>query len=268
LSRFSEMETIYDTLRDNTTLALSRIAFDRMGGPKFVPPTIDPDTPEDSIFIRPMARTQAGTERSFWANDNAVYREGILTIEAWGPVGTGWDQTATILETHLLIFSKQDISNVHFGVASGLDPRGDVTAPGAWEQVNGYVGYSVFEQESSEVPVASSIVEITLAGLSENDFVALNDSNDTWEKGIADTSAHVYSRWGFVLDVNGSTAQVATEGNPRRTAHGLGTGRLYVSQSTAGSVSTTKPTSGVFWNPAVGLNANRLAVLGNAPIQL
>ena len=272
MSRLSEMTTITSTIAGNTTLPLERVAWDAMGGPKFTPPTITPDTPESSIFIRPRARTLAGTETDYvYLGGTTASRRGILTIEAWGPVGVGWDELGSVVEDHLLIFSQQQFGNLTFFPASGLDPRGEFGSDGAWEQVFGYVGYQVFEPESAENPVSMMMLQITQAshGFAKGDFVALNDSNDTWELGVADASSHNYSRWGFVTyQPNANDFTVATDGNPRITGHAKGTGRLYVSQSTPGAVSTTAPSSGVYWNPAIGLDANRLAVLGNAPVRL
>ncbi len=267
MSAVTEFTTITTAFAAASPVPAGRIAWDAMGGPKFTPPTINPATPEDSIWVRPVAKPVLGTEQSFWANDSDTLRQGLLAFECFGPVGVGVDQVGAVARDSALIFHRQDFGALHFDETSGLDK---VTNDGAWEQWNSYVGYYVQEAANSEAAVATNNYNVTQSahGFTVNQLIGLFAG--TWQTFVA-TAAGVtgLELFGFASYVpNANEFTVVVGDIARLTGHSNGTGPWYADQSTAGAVTTTKPTSGVLLKTGVGLDANRATVAQSEPTEL
>jgi hypothetical protein len=113
---------VQDVIKDRLSAASPalRIAWDGYGGPAYEPPALDPEAPEDSVWVRPS---------SVYHEDAVMYGggwtmslgRGILAIQVFGPAGVteGPDEiTPAAADTVAALFRFQNIDDIEFGEAS------------------------------------------------------------------------------------------------------------------------------------------------------
>jgi len=267
--------TLARTAIDTRVLANASTTVNLSGfnGAKFSYPAEDFTTPANAVWMRHQVDNVPLAEPLGISALAPMHRRGLLTLSFYLMSNTGEAYLPAVVNPVLEAFHRQEFSIVHMEDFEEPDYIGaDGNHGGEWVRVDYRCGFYVEERTDGVVDEGYLRVESNPAahGFAVQEVVGLNDSTDDWQKLIATTAGyanisqagvvfHVASANDFIVALSGSLVTI--------TAHGL-TGALYVSQGTSGLITSTVPTTGVSWRIGTAVDANRIAVLHEQPIEL
>lgn len=267
-------DAIYTRFLAQSPVPTSRVNLAMFNGSVFNPPSIDFDTPSNSTWVRPQVDAVPGATPIGIGQSAAMQRRGILTVAHFFVAGSGETDISIVNDT-ITAFHRIEVSGT--GLVAEFEDADEPDAVGftddeAWFQINATIPFRVQESSTESLTLNQYIsVSQSSHGFAVGDCIGFNDSTTQWQKIVATTAgAANISLVGFCYFVpNANRFMAALPGSTvLMTGHGFGTGALYLDQSTAGSVTTTAPTSGVKWKVGSALDANRVAVLQTEPESL
>lgn len=263
---YSEVRAIVSRFSAQTSIAA--VEYAAANAPPLQTPTVDPADYAASIWARlnltPVPRAVAplaGVGRPGPVGIGPLaptYREGLITVEHFGPRGSGADGLLGKVDETRAIFHRARFGNV---VCRDAEPADIVGSEDEWFQVNAGIFYYVMEL-FEEGDMADRVVETyaqAAHGRTVGEAVALTGS------GIAAAQANASETLAVGVVSRFRTADkidVAHEGLVTVAAHGYGAvgTRLYLSQVTAGALTTTAPTTGLKQEVARVWDADTLLV--------
>lgn len=264
MSFLAEHNAIIARFVNLTTIATANQAWDDFGAPgntvgqsSFKPPTVDPSNPSAAIWARLSIQSQPGSGRPACLGANAprVWDE-YVTVQHFAPAGMGiGNLLSQKVDETLGIFSRKTIATGDVVIRlKDADPpmRVPLPADAAWQQINVTVPFSVFNDISGVTGATegATVRDFTQAshGFSLGTAV-YRKSDSTWALARANASGTLAH--GVAVRIAGDAFTVGW-GGFHGFEHGLGStpADIYLSQSTAGLLTTTAPTSG--WYQRVG----------------
>lgn len=249
MSWTNEQLAIAQTFAAETSITSARIAWDDFGG-KFTPPTVDPtSSPAAVVWVRPSVRGVAGTSRPWGLGATSPrYREGLVYVQHFGPAEYGEASLAPKVDETIGIFERRSIAVGTTRVVCRDAEINRVGSSGSWHQINVTVPYYVQDDADgiTGVPEGATVREFTQ---SSHGFAVGNaiyrKADSTWAKAQADAAGTL--ALGLVTRVSGDVFAVSAPGGFFVIEHGLGStpADVYLSQGTAGALTTTAPTTGI-----------------------
>ncbi len=259
----------------NSTVPSGRVNLSAFNGPAFDYPASDYATNGNSVWIHPQADSvpQAAIPLGLGLSA-AMHRQGLLTLSFYFLANVGESDFATYIDPLVEAMQRKEFGVVTTGDFDEPDFIGvDENHGTEWTRVDMQCGYSI-----QEWPTTSLIVDGYLTiesnpaahAFAVQNVVGHNDSSTDWQKVVATTAGYAnISELAVVFFVpNSNYALLALPGSVVSiTGHGLA-GALYVDQSTAGTITDTAPTADVSWRIGTAVDANRIAVIHEQPIEL
>ena len=245
-------------LRDNSPVPTTALAFPNA---HFRQPAPSGDRTDPAKWIRWLVTIVSSQQSTF---GGTVRRDGRIEMHYHVQKDAGEAAATTDVETLVALF-RLTTSQVASGVwLREPEPRyAGITPDGLWSLWIIAVPFVwLFEPGASALVSGetSPIVSATKAsnGYAVGDGVSLESG--VWEGAIAD-GTQTLALTGIVSRILSSDDfEVAIGENLTIPSHGNSTGALYVSQSTAKALVSTKPTSGVIKQIATATDANHLTV--------
>lgn len=215
-------------------------------------PATTPPAPNaaNPIWGRLSVKGVPGTGRPLGMGTAApTRRDGLIYVQLFAPLGKGEALLSEAVDETLSIFHRVVFSGVY---CHDADPpnRVGVDVTGAWFQINLVFPYHI-EEWTDSVPSAylnATIQDFTQAGHGLSAGMAVRRSGTSWVAAVGSAEGTLAD--GVVVSVTGSRFTVARQGF-QFWDHGFGSsGRLWLSQSVSGGLTTTEPSSG--WAQVVG----------------
>lgn len=253
MSYESELQAIVSRFNAQTTVPT--VLWDGFNAPTedSDTPSIDPADFGAAIWARltvaPVPRAVAplsGVSRPGpvgLGSDAPTYREGLIVTQLFGPRGSGMALLLPYVDETRAAFHRARFGNV---VCKDVDPADIVGSEGEWFQVNVTTPYYVLEI-FEEAMASDRVVETydqTAHAMTIGKAVLLSTGGIVLARAnSADTLAD-----GVISRVRtADKLDVTHEGRVTLSAHGYGAAgtKLYLSQATAGLLTTTAPLSGL-----------------------
>jgi len=237
--------------------------------------TPEPDfaTPSNSTWFKFQVDSVPLFDQPWVGTAAPMYRRGLFTASWHFVAGTGEDAYATPINALNTALHRQCFGVVEFDDFDEPDIVG-LTEDKEWMRVDSQAGFAV-QQSSTESLIVNQYITVlsdpAAHGFAVEDVVGYDDSTGQWEKIIATAAGLAnISQIGFVYFVpNVNDFMLALPGSiVSLPGNSFGEGALYVSQSTAGAVTNTVPTSGIRWKVGSQIDSSRVSVKDFEPLEL
>ena len=259
----------------NSTVPEARINLAAYNGAEFSYPESDYTTPSNAVWIHPQVDSVPGSAQPLGIGLTAkMHRQGLLTLSFYFMANVGESDYATYIDPLVTAMHRAEFGVCEFGDFEEPDYLGtDENHGGEFVRVDMQCGFRV-QESSTESLIVDGYLTIqsnpAAHGFAVQQVVGLDDVSTDWEKVVGTTAGYAnISELGVVFHVpNVNDAILALPGSVVSiTGHGLN-GALYVDQSTAGTITDTAPIAGVSWRIGTAVDANKIAVVHEQPIEL
>ncbi len=220
-------------------------------------PTSPPATPASYVAFE---LAYDNTEQTDFAGGYRV--DGRVELGVWVQQGCGDELMRSHMSTLYGIFDAVDSSGIYFGEPS---PGELPTVEGDWYGRGLAIPFTHFGAlTAAEVATLAGVgstsrtISQTAHGLAAKDWVGFSGSS--WGK-VAATLAAVRCDGVVSAVLDADTFVLTSVGAVTLTGHGYTLGPLYLSQGSAGAVTSSAPSSGVSQQVGVAIDANTVLVL-------
>ena len=268
-------DAIYTRILANNPVPSARVNLSMFNSDQasWTDPAPDFATPGNCTWWKPQIDSVPVFSQPWVGEAAPMYRRGLFTAEWYFLAGTGETDFDTPINALNTALHRQSFNGVEFDDFQEPDVLG-LTDDDKWFRVDSSAGF-VVQQSSTESLIVNQYISVlsnpVSHGFAVENVVGFNDSTGQWQKIVATTAGVAnISQIGFTYFVPSvNDFMIALPGSiVSLPGNSFGTGALYLSQSTAGAVTTTVPTSGVSWKVGSSIDASRVAVKETEPQSL